>query len=217
MDDLWVPSSLLGAAKHQECVCKISVETDKDMPHRMTLGVDRPSWYILAENTINEPKYTTKEKGRHIKLANPLSRGILCMNIVLVHPRNTDEAEDCVVDSYAYAKPENWMDNCKGNTVKEEEGRHRTAIVPVWWVQDIHIQEHFPYSWSFIALLLPVKKESPICWICELHFHLIEQSTSYHQNAGKTNKIVCATYKTNLRPHVSHICEVSNRSQVLLT
>jgi hypothetical protein len=53
------------------------------------------------------------------------------------------------------------MDCSKNSTIQKEEDGHCTAIVPIWWVEDVHIQEHLPYHRGFITLLLPGNEFQP--------------------------------------------------------
>jgi len=56
---LWVPSTLLSSAEHQECVCAVRVETHEHMPQSMSLRIHRPLRYRLAEDTVTEPAYAS--------------------------------------------------------------------------------------------------------------------------------------------------------------
>lgn len=98
----------------------------------MALRVDRPSGYLFTENTITDPTETAKEKGSHIPLCKALSRCVLCMNVVLVHSRDTKEAKNHIMHLETNPKPDNRMDNGKCSTIEKEESGHSTAVVPVW-------------------------------------------------------------------------------------
>ncbi|CAL5388799.1 unnamed protein product [Camellia sinensis] len=61
LGNLWSPSQLRSTAKHQERVCKVRIKTHQDMPHGVTLGIEGPKRYLVAEYTIKQPTQTTKK------------------------------------------------------------------------------------------------------------------------------------------------------------
>lgn len=129
------------------------------MPQGMTLWINQPLRNLFAENTIKQPTQTPQENSGHIELRQPFSTGILCVYIILVHSRYAKETQKHIMHLEANTKTDHRMNNSESSTIEEEEGGHRTAIVPIWRVEDIHIKEHLPYHRSFIALLLPEKSK----------------------------------------------------------
>lgn len=55
MNNLRGPPSLLGPAKHQKCICEVGIEAHEDVPQSMSLWIDRPVRYVIAENTVTSP------------------------------------------------------------------------------------------------------------------------------------------------------------------
>jgi len=167
MKNFWRPPTLLSPAKHQECVGKVGIEAHKYMPQRMTLRVNRPTGNLLAENTITEPKQTAEYKSNYKQLCKPLGRSILSVNIIFVHSWNAEKNENDIMHFEANTKMKHWMSSGKKSTVHEEEDGHCTAIMPIWRVEDVHVQQHLPYHRSFITLLLPELKRN--IWTINSH------------------------------------------------
>lgn len=130
--NLWIPPTLLSSTEHQERVGEVRVETHADMPQSMSLRVHRPLRYPLAEHTVAEPAHAPHKDRGNVPFGNPFSRGVLGVNVVLVHPRDAEKAEDHVVDLESDAKPEVSVDCSKGGTVEEEESGHGASVMPVW-------------------------------------------------------------------------------------
>lgn len=61
------------------------------------------------------------------------------MNVVLVHSRDTEKAENHIMHLEANAKVNNGMNDSKNSTIEKKESGHCAAIVPIWRVKDVHI------------------------------------------------------------------------------
>ena len=98
----------------------------------MSLRVHRPLRYPLAEHTVAEPAHAPHKDRGNVPFGNPFSRGVLGVNVVLVHPRDAEKAEDHVVDLETDPKPEESVGSSKGSSVEEEKSWHSASVMPVW-------------------------------------------------------------------------------------
>ena len=54
------------------------------------------------------------------------------MNVVLVHSRDAEKAENHIMHLEANAKTNDRMNNSKNSTIEKKESGHRAVIVPIW-------------------------------------------------------------------------------------
>lgn len=134
-----IPSQLLSAAEHQECVCKIRIEPHEDVPKSMTLWIKVPLRDVLAKQTIKKPTNSPKEYGGQVYLCKPLCIDVLRVDIVFVHPGDAEKTENGVMYLEANSKASHCMHNCKCSTIEKQKGGHCASIVPIWRVEDVDI------------------------------------------------------------------------------
>lgn len=106
VDNLRVPTPLLGSTEHQECVSIVGVEAHEDVPQGVPLRVYGPSRHLFAEDPVQETTEAAKDESQQVELREPLGCIIIRVDVVLVHSGDTEEAESRIVKLEAKSKAE---------------------------------------------------------------------------------------------------------------